>query len=55
MILNKISNGQYSVNVTVPKINLETDSTKKINEDINSVFVEKLKQVANRNKQIYNL
>ncbi len=48
-------NGEYSVDVNIPIIDLETDATKKINKDINSLFVEKLRQIANRNGKIYNL
>lgn len=50
MILNRKNNGVYNVNVNIPKLTIEKDSAKKINDDIESIFVEKLKQLAKRNK-----
>ncbi|MBR3133346.1 MAG: hypothetical protein IKG42_04705 [Clostridia bacterium] len=47
----------YSVDINIPKININSDTAKKINEEINSVFKEKLDNVIKNGSQktIYNI
>lgn len=53
----KNEQGKYSINVNFPKFNLETETAKSINEEILSIFGQKLIDIANNNTAytIYNV
>lgn len=47
--IEKEENGEYDVKVHIPLIDLETKDAKKINSEIKSIFVQKLKNIVKEN------
>ena len=47
--MKKNEEGKYEVNVKVPLVNIETDTAKAINDEINNIFGKKLLEVVKEN------
>lgn len=47
--MEKTEEGKYEVNVKVPLVNIETDTAKAINDEINNIFGKKLLEVVKEN------
>lgn len=55
--IKQTQSGDYSINANIPIFKLETETTKKINDDINNLFISKMFQIAKKTDSytIYNV